>query len=741
MSKIWDHFDRTVIRGGEGARGRGRGAGPGPAREEEARCKHCPTTYQIKKGGTASLRYHLKNVHGRIFADFVKAETAHKRQREAVFEEVEEAEREYVSLVHETPRKKARRDDAESDRVGTLDKYRKFACGDRRQLKFDMAVTTYLVSSGLPFHHVESDSFKEFIQELQPRVTVKSANCFSQSKLPRLHSHMVKKLTKVLDIDLQTCPGGALTTDIWTSRAGDPFLSLTIHYLSDWVLKRWTLGCLPFDGRHTAHRVAEALDGKLSEFPHLTSRTDLPLTLVHDAAANMKAACIRSTNSLSSFICVDHRLQTCLRTTFSTIELLDTLMSKCTTIASRMHRSPLTCQLVKAECENVGCPYIKVITPVDTRWNSKYAMIHSLNTIRPGLESLRDGSVSLGGGCEHLSEDEWDLLRDIEKILFRFDNASRELSSDKTITICQVMPHLFDLLGYCRRDAIREDCPAPIKELAETLEGNLMSQFPDCGAREQPIAMGNLLHPYFKGTFLKKYQVYDSTVLDLETFFGPPETPSSAASGGQPVASPDFFGDDLDPSDALMRELTQGETLAPEKTAFQQELEAFMAMPRPVTRRDCDVLLWWKEHEAMFPLLSKAARAFLTIPASSATSERLWSVAGNIVTAKRYSLDTATTERLTFCQSNWQNLKAHGWNIDKEMEETAAAAAPAPAPDTPAGDGDDRAGAVRPEPAPGTSTGTTTGPTTSTPRPRRSLFATMPTPSSFVDIAEEEEDE
>jgi len=198
MSKIWDHFDRTVIRGGEGARGRGRGAGPGPAREEEARCKHCPTTYQIKKGGTASLRYHLKNVHGRIFADFVKAETAHKRQREAVFEEVEEAEREYVSLVHETPRKKARRDDAESDRVGTLDKYRKFACGDRRQLKFDMAVTTYLVSSGLPFHHVESDSFKEFIQELQPRVTVKSANCFSQSKLPRLHSHMVKKLPLLL---------------------------------------------------------------------------------------------------------------------------------------------------------------------------------------------------------------------------------------------------------------------------------------------------------------------------------------------------------------------------------------------------------------------------------------------------------------------------------------------------------------------------------------------------------------
>ena len=719
MSKVWDHFDRVTIRGGAGeGRGRGRGgAGGAPPREEEARCKHCPSTYQVKKGGTSSLRYHLKNSHGRIYAELVQGETSAKRQREAEVEEVEEAEREYVSLVHETPRKRTRRGDAdahhdeESNRVGTLDKYRKFASGDRRQLKFDMAVTNYLVSSGLPFHHVESDSFKEFVRELQPRVTVKSANCFSQSKLPRLHSHMVRTLTKVLDSDLATCPGGALTTDIWTSRAGDPFLSLTIHYLSDWVLKRWTLGCIPFDGRHTAHRVAEALDGKLSEFPILTSRQDLPLTLVHDAASNMKAACIKSTNSLASLVCVDHRLQTVLRTTFSQIVQLDALMSKCTAIASRMHRSPLSCQLVKNECDNVGCAYIKVVTPVDTRWNSKYGMVQSLNTIRAGLESLRDRSVSIGG-CEHLSDDEWELLREIEKILYRFDAASRELSGDKTITICQVMPHLFDLSGYCQRDAARVDCPAPVKELVQTLATQLELQFPDCGAREQQIAIGNLLHPYFKGTFLKKYGAFDSTLLDLETFFGPPESPGSAGSGSQSQvqgASIDFFGDDLDPTDALMRELTQGETLAPEKTLFQQEVEAYMAMPRPVTRRECDVLLWWKEHETMLPLLSKAAKALLSIPASSASSERLWSVAGNIVTAKRYSLDTATTERLTFCQSNWQNLKAHGWNIDKEMEETA--------------DATGGAGAGLPvDPLPGTS-GVST-PATPGAGAARSLFAT-----------------
>lgn len=692
-AKVWEHFDRVVVRAEAGAgpgRGRGRG-GDGPL--EQARCKHCPKTYQVRKGGTASLRYHLKNAHGRVFAEMLRDEVASKRQREEEVEEVEEAERAQIALAHETPRKRLRRSvpegadrevGASADRPGTLDRYRKYASGDRRQLSFDMSVTQYLVSSALPFSHVESQSFQSFIQSLNPRVTVKSANTFSQSKLPRLHSAMVRSLKKVLDSDLVACPGGALTTDIWTSRSGDPFVSLTLHYLSDWVLKRWTLGCLPFEGRHTAHRVAEALDGKLTEFPILEA--GLQFTLVHDAASNMKAACPKSAFSLTSLVCVDHRLQTVLRTSFSEITLLDDLMSKCVAIAARMHRSPLTCQLVRDECQQVGAPYVKVVIPVETRWNSKYGMVQSLNTIRQGLESLRDRRVNLavgsGLGPDHLTEEEWDLLKDIETILFRFDVVSKELSGDKSVTICQVMPHLFNLLGYCQRDQTRPDCPEGIRELSQKLERNLVRQFPDCGAGEQAIAMGNLLHPYFKGTFLKKYGVFDATLVTLETLFAPPSPAGSppGSHGGtpnQPGASLDFFGDDLDPTDALMREMTQGESLAPEKSKFQAEVEAYMSMPRPLTRGECDVLLWWKDHEGLLPILSQAARYFLSVPASSASSERLWSVAGNIVTAKRYSLDPATTERLTFCQSNWQNLKAHGWSIDKEMEEAAAAASAA----------------------------------------------------------------
>ena len=50
------------------------------------------------------------------------------------------------------------------------------------------------------------------------------------------------------------------------------------------------------------------------------------------------------------------------------------------------------------------------------------------------------------------------------------------------------------------------------------------------------------------------------------------------------------------------------------------------------------ILKWWKEHAVLFPYLSQVARRYLAMPATSASVERLFSVAGQVVTAKRNSL-------------------------------------------------------------------------------------------------------
>ena len=61
-----------------------------------------------------------------------------------------------------------------------------------------------------------------------------------------------------------------------------------------------------------------------------------------------------------------------------------------------------------------------------------------------------------------------------------------------------------------------------------------------------------------------------------------------------------------------------------------------------------NILMWCKLHAVRFPYLSRLARRYLAMPATSASVERLFSVAGQVVSAKRARLDPSTVTLLVF---------------------------------------------------------------------------------------------
>lgn len=57
---------------------------------------------------------------------------------------------------------------------------------------------------------------------------------------------------------------------------------------------------------------------------------------------------------------------------------------------------------------------------------------------------------------------------------------------------------------------------------------------------------------------------------------------------------------------------------------------------------------WWMEHEKRNLRIALLAKQILSIPASSASSERVFSSAGNLITSKRSTLDPLNTSALVF---------------------------------------------------------------------------------------------
>jgi hypothetical protein len=82
------------------------------------------------------------------------------------------------------------------------------------------------------------------------------------------------------------------------------------------------------------------------------------------------------------------------------------------------------------------------------------------------------------------------------------------------------------------------------------------------------------------------------------------------------------------------------------------EVANYLALPK-IHHDDCP-LTWWKTNKTRFPILSKLARKYLAIPATSTPSERLFSEAGNVMTIKRTQLAPNMLENLVFCKKNWR---------------------------------------------------------------------------------------
>jgi hypothetical protein len=84
----------------------------------------------------------------------------------------------------------------------------------------------------------------------------------------------------------------------------------------------------------------------------------------------------------------------------------------------------------------------------------------------------------------------------------------------------------------------------------------------------------------------------------------------------------------------------------------EKEFELYCADDDPPGDEITDVLSWWKAKSKKYPNLSRMARDYLAIPATSTSSERLFSTGKHLISDTRNSLSPSTIQACQ-CLKSW----------------------------------------------------------------------------------------
>lgn len=152
------------------------------------------------------------------------------------------------------------------------------------------------------FSLVRQQGFSRLLQILEPKYQMPERRYFSEKLIPQMYEEEKSKLLGIL----KEISAFALSCDLWTSIANDPFLTLTIHWvcLKTFVLHTRVLCTVLINGRHTGENIACIIREQLDLWNLSISKISAIVT--DNASAMILAVQILG---VPHFACFAHTLQ------------------------------------------------------------------------------------------------------------------------------------------------------------------------------------------------------------------------------------------------------------------------------------------------------------------------------------------------------------------------------------------------------------------------------------------------
>jgi hypothetical protein len=231
----------------------------------------------------------------------------------------------------------------------------------------------FIVDGQHPFSITEEPKFISMIKSLSSETHVPTRNTIKsdcESKLSELKLKVIECMKKVNS-------RVALTSDIWTSIANVPYISVTAHFLNeDKQVNRILLDFTNMPFPHKGEEIEEKVKGTIIEY-NLSNKF---IALTSDNATNnVKGIKLlqnwlteNNFSSIHHIRCLAHILNLSVKAGISVVKSeLDDIRK----LFSFIKISPKYSQLLQEKCQVLNIKYLKPKVDVETRWNSTYDML------------------------------------------------------------------------------------------------------------------------------------------------------------------------------------------------------------------------------------------------------------------------------------------------------------------------------------------------------------------------------
>ncbi len=221
------------------------------------------------------------------------------------------------------------------------------------------------------------------VHHLQPLYRVPGRNTFRDQIIPTWHTAEKQQLLAQLALTKYV----GLTGDLWTSRATDPYITCTAHFVENFKLKTKVLCTEIVHGSHTGANLAVELDGILVIWDIVTK----VVAMTVDNAVNMTKA-LQVSGVPIRVPCFAHTLNLA---SCKGEEIAHKVLARIRQVVAFFHKSHVGHQVLQEKQQALSIAQHDLIIDCKTRWNSTYLMVERYMEQRIAiLATLTDDRLS-----------------------------------------------------------------------------------------------------------------------------------------------------------------------------------------------------------------------------------------------------------------------------------------------------------------------------------------------------------